>query len=82
MANIQIDDAKRESDRVLDMAQGAEQQVNDSKDALDEIKKLVEEIKTRKLPEIVDNIGQAVVNEDYAGKTSVLKKSKIVNLIF
>ena len=66
-----IDEAKRESDRVLKMAQGAVEQVNDSKEDLDEIKKLVEEIKTRKLPEIVDSIGSLVAEEDYAVKTSV-----------
>ena len=53
------------------MAQEAETKVQESELALDEIKKLVEEIKSRKLPEIVTDIGTLVEEEGYEQKSLV-----------
>ena len=53
------------------MAQDADSQVEDSKDALDNIKSLVEDIKSRKLPEIVAEIGTLLDAEGYQSKSAV-----------
>merc|ERR1712037_914951 len=65
--------AKEESDRVFQMAQEAETKVQESELALDEIKKLVEEIKSRKLPEIVTDIGTLVEEEGYEQKSLTIQ---------
>lgn len=53
------------------MAQEAETKVQESEKYLDEIKELVREIKQRKLPEIVTNIGTLVDEEGYSEKSQV-----------
>ena len=53
------------------MAQEAETKVQESEKYLDEIKELVKEIKKRKLPEIVTNIGTLVDEEGYSEKSQV-----------
>jgi len=66
----EINEAKVESDRVFIMAQEAETKVQESERDLDKIKDLVEEIKSRKLPEIVTEIGYNVEKEDYLKKST------------
>ena len=53
------------------MAEEAEGKVKESESALDDIKKLVNDIKSRKLPEIVTDIGNLVEKEDYKRKSQV-----------
>merc|ERR1719223_965761 len=65
----EINAAKDESDQVFMMAQEAETKVQESEKYLDEIKELVKEIKKRKLPEIVANVGTLVDKEGYSGKS-------------
>jgi len=55
------------------MAKEAETKVKESETALDEIKKLVNDIKSRKLPEIVTDIGNLVEEEGYKRKSQVCK---------
>ena len=71
---FQINAAKDESDRVFMMAQEAETKVQESEKYLDEIKELVKEIKNRKLPEIVTDIGTFVDGEEYSRKSQVGKR--------
>ena len=56
------------------MAVEAEEKVQKSEEYLNEIKELVKEIKKRKLPEIVANVGTLVDKEGYSGKSQVGKK--------
>merc|ERR1712176_1003882 len=65
--------AREESDRVFQMAIEAERKVQESELALDKIKKLVEEIKSIKLPEIVTDIGTLVEEEGYEQKSLTIQ---------
>ena len=56
------------------MAQEAETKVQESEKYLDEMKELVKEIKNRKLPEIVTDIGTFVDGEEYSRKSQVGKR--------
>ena len=59
------------------MATEAETKVKKSESALDDIKKLVNDIKSRKLPEIVTDIGNLVEKEDYKRKSQVCKTIRV-----
>lgn len=59
------------------MAIEAETKVKESETALNEIKKLVNDIKSRKLPEIVTDIGNLVEEEGYKRKSQVWKTIRV-----
>lgn len=59
------------------MAIDAETKVKDSETALDDIKKLVNDIKSRKLPDIVTDIGNLVEEEGYKRKSQVWKTIRV-----
>lgn len=69
----EINTAKVNSESVFKMAEEAETKVKKSESALDDIKKLVNDIKSRKLPEIVTDIGNLVEKEDYKRKSQKIQ---------